>query len=262
MFLAQPNIWVKGCMRDLIHEGCVCQFVCKYVHRPDCNMRVCSGLLKFNCLKSVSAPFLARVFTLCVVVRASAAVHAGALTYLCPPGDDAKNMWLLKPSGVWAASVCSPLPSLWPSLLSLHYSSSLHPSRNYTLSQTHIDYTQLCPCYTTQRMTSARRERDKRGQWKGERRGGRTSNTMCKDNIRNGLVKDSCILLIFLKWDIDKGLWKSVQNKSNKDKSKINNSTFLLTQFIELKLLKWIAMKTNIFNRRTNLYAFFCSWSL
>lgn len=41
------------------------------------------------------------------------------------PGDVAKNKQLLKPSGVWAASVCSPPPSLRPSsphLPSLHLS--------------------------------------------------------------------------------------------------------------------------------------------
>lgn len=99
------------------------------------------------------------------LVCLSVATHSDTLTYLCPPGDDAKNMWLLKPSGVWAASVCSLLhrrPCGPPSPI-VRYSHSLHSSLNYnplpkhgTVARTHTQTTPSCvPAALPARMTSA-----------------------------------------------------------------------------------------------------------
>lgn len=114
-------------------------YVCESMHGPERNVRMCMSF-EIQLLETLYTPVC--VFTLfsacahvCVCVCVCSHAH-GCSHISLSPGDDAKNMWLLKPSGVWAASVCSPFPSLRPSLPFVRYSCSLHSSLNYTLFQT------------------------------------------------------------------------------------------------------------------------------
>lgn len=68
------------------------------------------------------------------------------------PGDVAKNKQLLKPSGVWAASVCSPPPSLRPSsphLPSLHLSIT-HTHTHSTTAHSYAPITVYTNAHTHQ----------------------------------------------------------------------------------------------------------------
>ncbi len=128
-------------MRDWIHEqeGCakvhVCVYVCVWAC-TDLNVtweRACvfwNSTVR-NCVYACACFHF--ILCVCVCVRECELVCVcsrarGRSHISLSPGDDAKNMWLLKPSGVWAASVCSPLLSLWPSLPSVTPVPSIPPS--------------------------------------------------------------------------------------------------------------------------------------
>lgn len=153
----------------------------------------------------------------CVCVRARACVcmlelvcvsrHARGCSHISlSPGDDAKNMWLLKPSGVWAASVCSPLLSLWPSLPSVTPVSSIPPSitpssKHSTLASARTHTHQLHPAVSLlhfHRGWPLLSQRGiKRGEWKGgekvENGEGKCRQCLCRGN-------DQRLVSCFFSW--------------------------------------------------------------
>lgn len=186
-------------MRDWIREqeGCAKVHVCVVCVWARTDVNVTWGSMRLFWNSSVRngvyswARFL-RFSLRCVCLRACACACVCMLEPVCvsrhargcshislSPGDDAKNMWLLKPSGVWAASVCSPLLSLWPSLPSVTPVSSIPPSitpssKHSTLASahTHTPTTPSCvPTTLPLRMTSAQPERDKERRMKRREKG-------------------------------------------------------------------------------------------
>lgn len=133
--------------------------VCESMHGPECNIRTCVSF-EIQLLETVCTPV--HVFTLfcvcaCVSLCASVAVHAGALTYLCPPGMTLKicgsSSLLVSEQRLSALHCCPCGPPSPPLLLFLPFLPQLHPLPNTVPQQahthTHTDYTQLCPYYTS-----------------------------------------------------------------------------------------------------------------
>lgn len=126
------------------------------------------------------------------------------------PGDVAKNKQLLKPSGVWAASVCSPPPSLRPSsphLPSLHlsithtHSTTAHsyaPITVYTNAHTHQLHPAASLLYFLRRRPpvwqSAAQEKRARDTEKRLKKGRREVKNWVKEKAeeRCGVGEDNC----------------------------------------------------------------------